>query len=73
MRPDGEIMTYYDYYKQINNGQQEITDVYQPLLVNRPKKRQQRRAAGSDHTYLVPELCQLTGLDEKTRKDFARK
>ena len=68
-RPDGEQMTYKDYYKETHRV--EVTDMYQPLLINRPKKRQQRRAAGSDHTYLIPEFCNLTGLDEKTRKDFA--
>jgi len=68
-RPDGEILTYKDYYDKVWNYQ--VADDYQPLLISRPKKRQQRRAAGSDHIYLLPEICQITGLDEKTRKDFA--
>ena len=68
-RPDGEILTYKDYYNKV--WDYHIADDHQPLLISRPKKRQQRRAAGSDHIYLLPEICQITGLDEKTRKDFA--
>ena len=68
-RPDGEILNYKTYYDRVWNYQ--IQDDHQPLLISRPKKRQQRRAAGSDVIYLLPEICQITGLDEKTRKDFA--
>ena len=51
-RPDGSTLTYLEYYKEV--WQQNIQDQRQPLLVNRPKKRQQRRAAGSDVNYLIP-------------------
>ena len=38
----------------------EVTDPEQPLLVNRPSKKDQRRG-DTENKYLLPELCTLTG------------
>lgn len=41
----------------------------QPLLISRSKPRE-IRAGMAETIYLVPELCQLTGLTEKQRENF---
>ena len=46
-----------------------ITDMEQPLLVSRPKKKDIRRGIQGD-ILLIPELCTLTGLSDDVRADF---
>ena len=63
----GKPVSYAEYYKtkyQIN-----ITDLRQPLLVSRAKKRDLHRG-NPEKIYLVPETCQMTGLTEQIRSNF---
>ena len=60
-------ITYLEYYQKAYN--RKLEDVQQPLLVSRPKKRDQRRGQEGP-IYLVPEVCTRTGLSEETREDF---
>lgn len=45
-----------------------IKDQRQPLLLSRPRLRDQRQ--GKDSVYLIPELCVATGLTDAMRSDF---
>ena len=53
-------MTFLEYYQK--NYDIEIKDDRQPLLVARDKLNE-------NQIYLIPELCRMTGLDRKSRKD----
>ena len=66
-KKEGPI-TYIAYYQRAYN--RELTDMKQPLLVSRPKKRDQRKGEDDGPIYLVPEVCTRTGLSEETREDF---
>nr|CAQ03960.1 piwi-like protein 2 [Isodiametra pulchra] len=55
------------YYKQ--HYDISIVDRSQPLLVHIDKKRRNPEIEPTN-IYLVPELCQLTGLSDKMREDF---
>ena len=57
---DGSEISFGAYYKS-NYTSAVITDFDQPMVVAQVK---------SDKVYLVPELCYLTGLTEKMRRDF---
>lgn len=59
---DGKDVSYIDYYKEKYNFQ--VTDMDQPLLINKPKKGKLKMI------YLIPEFCLMTGLSDKQRKDF---
>ncbi|KAG5678595.1 hypothetical protein PVAND_008256 [Polypedilum vanderplanki] len=63
----GRSKSYIDYYKEFYKI--TIRDPKQPLLVHKPKAKE-RRGGAKDIIYLVPELCQATGLDESVRKNF---
>ena len=63
----GKMVTLAEYYE--TKYQLRISDMDQPLLVSRPKKRDVHR--GEDGPILlIPELCQLTGLSEAIRKNY---
>lgn len=65
---DGEI-TYAEYYKKNHNI--IIQDAGQPLLLNRMEVRISGEAEKRElNICLVPELCYLTGLDDKMRKNY---
>ncbi|KAK4035484.1 hypothetical protein OUZ56_027572 [Daphnia magna] len=64
----GEPMSYVDYYKKQYNI--DIKDKGQPMLLNRLKKKMQGKEDETVLVCLVPELCYLTGLDDRLRKNF---
>ncbi|XP_030846820.1 seawi isoform X1 [Strongylocentrotus purpuratus] len=59
-------VSYVDYFKK--SYERVIHDVNQPMLVSRPKKREEKKGVGP--AYLPPELCFLTGLSDDMRADF---
>lgn len=63
----GVAVTYYEYYERKYNI--KIRDRKQPMLISNPKARDVR--AGRDQLlFLVPELCNATGLTDKMRNNF---
>ena len=58
---NGTQISYMEYYKTKYN--QTITDVNQPLLINKDRKT-------GNEVALIPELCQQTGLTDQMRADF---
>ncbi|CAH1646647.1 unnamed protein product [Spodoptera littoralis] len=62
-----ENITYVEYYKKKYNI--TIRDLQQPLLISRSKPRD-IRAGMPALVYLVPELCQQTGLTDEMRNNF---
>eukprot|EP00731_Ephydatia_muelleri_P025692 Em0017g775a len=68
----GNQITFVDYYKRAYDL--DITDLEQPLLIHRPKKKQRGKEETSkevdEMVCLVPELCSMTGLTEAARSDF---
>ncbi len=65
---DGKNQSYKDYYKAQYGT--IIKDVKQPMLVSLPKKKDYHRGS-SQPIYLVPEICQMTGLNDSMRKDVS--
>ncbi|XP_038061502.1 piwi-like protein 1 [Patiria miniata] len=64
-----EEMTFVDYYKK--HYDKDITDTGQPLLISKPKKKEQQRSEGKPSVIcLVPELACRTGLTDEMRSDF---
>ncbi|XP_063081853.1 piwi-like protein 3 isoform X2 [Cavia porcellus] len=61
-RSDSSEITFVDYYMQQYN--QIITDLNQPLLVSQGKWRRGQRNISPEPILLVPELCYLTGLPD---------
>ena len=65
-------ITFVEYFQE--QYQLKIKDMKQPMLVNRPKKKTQRTAREGEGStgiiYLVPELCNATGLTDAMRCDF---
>lgn len=59
-------ISYMEYFKK--SYDRAIQDPEQPMLVSRPKKREEKKGAGP--VLLPPELCYLTGLSDETRADF---
>ncbi|MPC42405.1 Piwi-like protein 1 [Portunus trituberculatus] len=53
-----------------NNLEYQVTvrDPHQPLLLSRPRKRDQRRGQ-KGNIYLIPELCVATGVSQAMRSD----
>merc|ERR1719411_2388850 len=62
-----EKMTYMKYYETRYN--RKITDVKQPLLISMPKLREERSGV-SGPIFLIPELCNMTGLSDEQRANF---
>lgn len=63
----GTLVTYTDYYRQ--RWQLEIKDQGQPMLVSNPKAKDVRGGLGYV-LFLIPELCNATGLTDRMRSDF---
>uniref|UniRef100_A0A914VYH8 Uncharacterized protein n=1 Tax=Plectus sambesii TaxID=2011161 RepID=A0A914VYH8_9BILA len=67
---DGTEITFAEYYQQ--QYDKVVTDMKQPLLFSRAKHRGQsggQSPAESRDVYLIPELCNLTGLTDAMRVD----
>lgn len=47
----------------------EIKDISQPLLISQPRASD-LRGGERKPVWLVPELCRITGLDERQRTDM---
>merc|ERR1719500_457347 len=58
---NGEKLSYLKYYTEKYN--RAIRDPKQPLIVSMPKVRDERGGV-SGPIYLIPELCNMTGLSE---------
>uniref|UniRef100_A0A3Q3XAQ2 Piwi-like protein 2 n=1 Tax=Mola mola TaxID=94237 RepID=A0A3Q3XAQ2_MOLML len=67
---DGTKTTFVEYYSK--NYGITIKDMDQPLLMHRPKERSKPggKQIITGEILLVPELCFMTGIPEKMRKDF---
>lgn len=65
-------VTFVEYYK--TNYDETIRDHQQPLLISLPSGKDKRRAeqmgVEAKPALLIPELCIITGVDEKMRTDF---
>jgi aubergine-like protein len=66
-KADGSEITYRKYYQ--DKYKVNIRDSRQPMLISRSKPRE-IRAGMPETVYLVPELCQMTGLTDKQRENF---
>ena len=56
------------YYK--DNYDIQISDTDQPMLISNPTNSQIRSGMKSP-IFLIPELCNITGLSEEARSDFS--
>ena len=63
----GNKMTFIEYYQ--NKYQKTIKDGKQPLLVSKPTLKN-LRAGGDSLILLLPELCNMTGMNDDQRADF---
>jgi aubergine-like protein len=61
----GEKISYVEYYRKTYDRAM-ITDLEQPLLLHRHR----RRGAEDELIYLIPELCSMTGITDSMRQDF---
>ncbi|XP_058053389.1 protein aubergine-like [Anopheles bellator] len=66
-KKDGTAITFLQYFQDTYN--RRIRDPKQPMLVSTPTMRQ-KRAGILTPIYLVPELCQTTGITDDMRKDM---
>ncbi|XP_052862181.1 protein aubergine-like [Anopheles cruzii] len=66
-KKDGTTITFLQYFKDAYNRQ--IRDPKQPLLVSTPTMRMQRSGITTP-IYLVPELCQTTGITDDMRNNM---
>jgi len=64
---NGETSTYVDYYQQKYGI--KIDDPRQFMLVSKSRERD-IRAGQPEYIYLIPELCQATGMTDRMRQDF---
>jgi aubergine-like protein len=64
----GTPVTYADYYQ--TRYQITLKDMTQPMLVAQPDKRDVHKGHVGP-IYLVPELCQMTGLSDAMRANFS--
>ncbi|KAM8812110.1 piwi-like protein 3 [Rhynchonycteris naso] len=67
-KSDGTIISLVDYYKQQYHVQ--VTDLTQPLLISMGKWKKSQQDTSREPILLIPELCYLTGLTDKMRKDY---
>ena len=67
-RRDGSEITYIQYYQERFGI--KITDLKQPLIVSMPTKQEQRKWGRTDPVYLIPEICNMTGLSDDQRANF---
>lgn len=63
----GTATSFADYFQTRYNLR--VTDMRQPMLVSRPKKRDFHRGM-TGPILLVPEFCQMTGLTDEMRANF---
>ncbi|XP_025194220.1 piwi-like protein Siwi [Melanaphis sacchari] len=66
-KKDGSKMTYIQYYKE--RWKQTIHDGKQPMLISKNKKSIKQFGIENSLVYLVPELCNVTGLTMKMRQN----
>ena len=66
-KKDGDKLSLVKYYAEKYN--KTIRDLKQPLIISVPPLREQR-AGNTGPLYLVPELCNMTGLSEEQRANF---
>ena len=64
----GEKVSLAQYYGEKYN--RTIRDLKQPLIITVPPLREQRSGSNTGPVYLVPELCNMTGLSEEQRANF---
>jgi len=64
---NGQKQSFMNYYETRYN--KKITDVKQPLIISMPKVREERSGV-SGPIYLIPELCNMTGLSDEQRANF---
>ena len=62
-----EKTSYMKYYETRYN--RKISDVKQPLIISMPKVREVRSGVGGP-IFLIPELCNMTGLSDEQRANF---
>ncbi|XP_021946660.1 piwi-like protein Siwi [Folsomia candida] len=67
---DGSIQTYAEYYQCRYNITITEEMMKQPLLVSKPKKKDINKGVTGD-IYLLPSLCNPTGLSNDMRKNFS--
>ena len=60
-------MSLFQYYADKYN--RNIRDLKQPLIISVPPLREQR-SGNTGPVFLVPELCNMTGLSEEQRANF---
>jgi len=60
-------LSYMDYYR--DRYGQSISHLDQPLLVSLPR-RQDHHRGNAGPIFLIPELCQMTGLTDSMRSDY---
>lgn len=62
-------ISYVQYYEE--HYGKKLKDLQQPLLISRPKKRDNPRKPENDGpVHLIPELCCRTGISDEMREDF---
>ena len=64
----GEKLSLFQYYA--DKYSRNIRDLKQPLIISVPPLREQRTGGNTGPLYLVPELCNMTGLSEEQRANF---
>ncbi|XP_075424811.1 piwi-like protein 1 isoform X1 [Ascaphus truei] len=68
-KADGSEITYLEYYRTQYN--QEITELSQPSIVSQPKRMRGPPGVTPGPLILIPELSYLTGISEKSRRNFS--
>ena len=61
--------SYVQYYRRRHGIEITGVELQQPLLVSHPRKKEINKGMKTN-IYLLPSLCNLTGLSEEMRKDF---
>lgn len=65
-----KVISYVEYYK--NQYNIEITDLRQPLLINRKEVRIAGEREKREYVFcLIPEICNITGLTDEIRRNFS--
>ena len=67
-KKSGEKVSLFQYYADKYN--RNIRDLKQPLIISVPPLREQRTGGNTGPLFLVPELCNMTGLSEEQRANF---
>ena len=68
-KQDGSMITYADYYRTKWNVTLTGNDLEQPLIVSFPRRKDINKGI-KDPIYLIPSLCNMTGLTDVMRKNF---